>query len=386
MSIPTRFLLIDDDPDFLAYFLLSAEPFAIICDTAASMQEARQKINTSSYAAYIIDLKLPDGLGQDLIKEIYEKLGNKYPIVAVAGINRDPMVIQSLREKYKIEFVLDKPIYPQQINKLFATLANKCDIKQLRINSVLQKLRETYQKTIPEKLENLTSLITSLHQNPDKATLTELRGVVHKIAGSAGTYGFLGVSEICRDMEKSIVDELELSKVIEKDWILSLDDFLEKVKHYFQINEEQTFPPKETSRPQKLTRPLIFVADSDIKFLELLEKEKGKYSIELTYTADPQMALDRLNSPEFMPKAVLVSQRFSGSTITGLDIIYRLQEKPHLKSAAYGVMLMDDDLESKILLMENGVEYNFQKPIDPDLFFDAVDKMIQVRQLQELRK
>ena len=77
-----------------------------------------------------------------------------------------------------------------------------------------QRLQEQYRNTIPQKLSELKQLILAVQKSPTLETLGALRISVHKLAGSAGTYGFADVSAICKKMELEIlatIDRIPLS-------------------------------------------------------------------------------------------------------------------------------------------------------------------------------
>ncbi|QLH37528.1 MAG: Hpt domain-containing protein [Parachlamydiaceae bacterium] len=55
---------------------------------------------------------------------------------------------------------------------------------------------------MPEKLKLLRKYIDELKSDPQESTLKALRLEVHKMAGSAGSFGFPRTSEICKEFEK----------------------------------------------------------------------------------------------------------------------------------------------------------------------------------------
>src|ERR1700722_17063874 len=112
------FLCVDDDSEFQAYILTTAEPYHLKIDTCTTLESARNKIKTIKYDAFIVDLNLSDGSGFDLIQEIREIFGSHTPIAVVSGVFRDEESFKLLKDKYEINYILDKPIYPQQLESL----------------------------------------------------------------------------------------------------------------------------------------------------------------------------------------------------------------------------------------------------------------------------
>lgn len=103
------------------------------------------------------------------------------------------------------------------------------------MNDVLKKFTEEYKLTIPEKITNLRRILDDMHNKITPENLQELRFHIHKIAGSAGTYGFPAVSKFCRDFE---FDLLEKIKSLEQNpgdpnWLETFEANFEKIKQDF---------------------------------------------------------------------------------------------------------------------------------------------------------
>ena len=99
----------------------------------------------------------------------------------------------------------------------------------------MKLLKEEYCKTFPMKLERIRSLIDSLKKNWTKDNLDPLRFDIHKLAGSAGTYGYDKISEMSKVIEEYIIKELDhfdpLS--INKELLIKLDQFFESLRQGF---------------------------------------------------------------------------------------------------------------------------------------------------------
>lgn len=97
---------------------------------------------------------------------------------------------------------------------------------------MLRFLKDEYYKTVPDKLSQMRSLIDSLKENWNKDNLIAFRFTVHKIAGSAGSFGYERVSEICKVVEQSILDELGHFDPfhVNKELLVKFDHFFESIK------------------------------------------------------------------------------------------------------------------------------------------------------------
>lgn len=80
--INNRILLIDDEPDIRELFILTLKRMDLTCETAANYREGLELIKNNNYDLVITDMRLPDGVGIDIVKYIQQ---NK-PRIPVAVI------------------------------------------------------------------------------------------------------------------------------------------------------------------------------------------------------------------------------------------------------------------------------------------------------------
>lgn len=75
----------------------------------------------------------------------------------------------------------------------------------------LEQLKRKYQKTFPQKLVNLKLA-------REKEGFDELHSLLHKLAGSSGSYGFMALSLLCSDVVACLdePDDLICPKKVEQ--------------------------------------------------------------------------------------------------------------------------------------------------------------------------
>lgn len=389
-SRPVKFLLLDDDYEFVSYFLSLANLYNIRIDVCDTLQMARQKIHSSRYDGYIIDLQLPDGSSFELIQEILDMKG--YPIAVISNIYRDEKTFELLKNKYEIEYILDKPLYPEQLKSLLVNLYEKhWQAKAIppadsTIDRALEKSKTNYNKTISQKITLLTQLVQAVQRQPDTNSLTALQNAVHKVAGSAGSYGYRGVSLLAKELEFNIKEKIHLQLPVDKKWLHSLNDFLREIKYNFQFpasaDEEHVLP----TLPPMIYRPSMYVIDSDKKFLELLQRKKEVFDIDLFVESDAKKAKLRLNSAEFNPRIVIVSQTFLNSTLTGLDLVEIVRQKQgSTGSTIFGLILDSDQIDTRIDAVRRGVKYIFRHPISAEVLLQAMINALEVENFRNYK-
>lgn len=76
----------------------------------------------------------------------------------------------------------------------------------------LIELQREYLKALPEKLDQIYELVLNLEKGKNfKESLTYLKGIIHSIKGSAGSYEISFLSEVCHKFEDQL-DDLEDGK------------------------------------------------------------------------------------------------------------------------------------------------------------------------------
>ncbi|MBA3815388.1 MAG: Hpt domain-containing protein [Parachlamydiaceae bacterium] len=103
----------------------------------------------------------------------------------------------------------------------------------------LQELIVKYDKTKSEKIELLERLVRTLQNDPNEKHLKEFRGAVHNIGGSAGSFGYLAVSNVCKQLDAQAIERLETLSLLDQNWLFSLNHFLEQVKQGFEVPVER---------------------------------------------------------------------------------------------------------------------------------------------------
>jgi HPt (histidine-containing phosphotransfer) domain-containing protein len=103
----------------------------------------------------------------------------------------------------------------------------------------LEKLAKEYQNSVPEKLHVLQNHIEEMRPKIREDSLKNLRMDIHKMAGTAGTFGFPVVSKICKEFEINLIEKIKKFSAVEDNskWIQEFDGYLRKIKEGFSHKE-----------------------------------------------------------------------------------------------------------------------------------------------------
>ncbi|MDE2047164.1 MAG: sigma-54-dependent Fis family transcriptional regulator [Betaproteobacteria bacterium] len=92
MKSTADILIIDDEPDLRELYLLSLVHEGYVCDAVGSVREALAALQAHSYGALIVDMRLPDGSGLDILRHIQTAQRSERVIVATAYGSADNAV------------------------------------------------------------------------------------------------------------------------------------------------------------------------------------------------------------------------------------------------------------------------------------------------------
>ena len=108
-------LIIDDDKSILRFFSLILQKEGYETNTAETGEEAIEKISERSYDLALIDVKLPDMDGMDLLKTINSTNPKmiKIVITGFASIENGVKALDSNADAYLV-----KPVKPEELIRI----------------------------------------------------------------------------------------------------------------------------------------------------------------------------------------------------------------------------------------------------------------------------
>lgn len=373
-----KILCIDDDLSFCHFIKKLAASFCIETDIVHSIHEAKKAIEAqSAYQAYIIDGHLPDGSGFELVAWIREKKDLLLPIVFISRIYQDATSFRLLKESLNVNFILEKPIQPAEMHQVFVQLcklmALNTGTKELFSDALLLDLKISYQKTIPDKIERLEKMILNVQRHSTLENVQILKGEIHKIAGSAGSYGFIAVSEVCKTLETELAKQIEVIKQgqVNQGWFESLDEFFTQIKLLFQMK----IPEFEFQNLKAGFLPTVYVVDEDEQFLKKINESVRDLDFEILTESHPSLAIQTLVSADFYPEILLFNASYHHRAFTGYELIKAFYQKNDELTSIIALMLDGHALENQIDALKKGIQVILIKPFSPSLFLPFLDQI-----------
>jgi signal transduction histidine kinase/CheY-like chemotaxis protein len=126
-----RALAIDDEEEIREYFTDLAARYGFACDTAASGEEALEKVRRNGpYTIYFVDWKLPGLNGIEFSRKIREQYSEKSPPIIIMISATEWNLIEANARSAGVDKFLPKPLFPSQV----IDCINEClGIDKLRI-------------------------------------------------------------------------------------------------------------------------------------------------------------------------------------------------------------------------------------------------------------
>lgn len=371
----------------LSSFLISeiiARPEAadIVLDFCKNISDAKEKISLAAYDIYLFDLSLSWDAVLDLVRNIREKEKKK----SLIGVIYDSSLDERKRKQMEDSGV-DVLILQDEAKLKLPLILDKMNwrvdaLPQSPIKKALVELKKEYDKTIDQKISSLRELFHRLQKNPDQ--IQEFAALIHKISGSAGSYGYAKVSTLCKNMVVEINQKIAAGTAQDSVWLSTLQPFIENVKEAFKTStfDESQLVFQPTIEAKK---PLLYIVDNDVDFLDLLERVKEEFSFELQVDFDPQKALNKLSSKDFNPQGLVVSQSFRASSVTGFDLIDVQTQKQISMQTTFAILLEHESLDVRLESAQKGISYVFRKPVSVYVLLRAMEAALKIQTLKPTR-
>lgn len=362
MTKTLQIMYIGNDPSLIGHVFAKLQQENVAFNICKDLQDASNKIEHELFDVYIFDHRSSQEV-LSIIRNI-RKNEKKPSVVAVVIKSLEELKIFE-SEAEKIDYVLEESVNFKDVDELLQKIL---PFKAAR-SEKLAALKKNYDESIHEKIALLRDLIKKTQKNP--SVIKDLKIEIHKMAGSAGTYGYESVSDVCKSLENEMNARLENGSYRDPEWLSTFDEHLKKIELGFQITKE-VLKPEES-----IVKPVVYVVDDDALFLDLLERVKEGFWIDLVVETSPESALKRVKEKGFNPKAVTVSEYFRASSITGLDIIKEAQKK--WPSSQYSLILEKDSIDKRLEALNIGIQYTFSKPVSAFILLKTISDSISMK-------
>ncbi len=246
-------------------------------------------------------------------------------------------------------------------------------------NDQLVALQEQYREKLPAVLERVHTLSSSLvSSSSDKEDIQALGQLLHKLAGSAGTFGMSALSARASALEGRLEHLLTVDDGAEhrQQQCTQLKADLDELEHFAVVDQlPASSPPTEVDKSFEVAQPLrseVWLLEDDQLLGERLIAHFEAFNFKaclFTSYAELSRAFEKAQ-PE-----VLVLDILLGAEGRSVD---RLRESGLLKRARSRLIFISarDDFSARLQAADLGAEGFFVKPLDLPRLVTRVEQVL----------
>ena len=202
----SKILVIDDDRNFRQLVAVALRPAGHQILEAGSARDAEAVLAREPADLLLIDGLLPDADGSRWISERRKTLGT--PFIFVSAFWKAGRDARQLHAEVKPAGFLRKPATAEQIlgevQKVLGS-PSRCALSGADLDE-LEAMRIEYTASVPGRLTEIRLGLQQVRRRARDAVLfAETRRHVHEVAGTAGSFGFEALSEICAKLEQALL-------------------------------------------------------------------------------------------------------------------------------------------------------------------------------------
>ncbi|WP_338845520.1 Hpt domain-containing protein [Massilia sp. W12] len=204
-----------------------------------------------------------------------------------------------------------------------------------QIQAMLQKLRDNYLAEMPDRLEQLESLVLSLERGGfDADTFHELYRQVHSLKGSGGTYGLHVLTAICHPFEDFLSLASENQDLQALDFAnISLEylDIMRHVTERLRQRPDMAFDVDallaRVRKPAQSAAYHVLLVENSSTVIKLASKVLQRNNFHISVEGDGYQALGRALSERFdlLLTAQEVRMLNGGALIAALKLNHMLR-------------------------------------------------------------
>lgn len=251
------------------------------------------------------------------------------------------------------------------------------------IHNKIDLLIQKYQRGLPEKTTELNRLWTRCEaKNWDKRSIDDLRLQVHRLAGSAGSYGFSHMGEQAKALDQLLLNLFNSPKNTQPgneavEYFSALCQAMREASH------ESSPALLKTTSGQDLDPIPVVIVDDDREMLLRLSSELETQGIGSRVFVDPEKGLDEVNKRR--PAVVILDVGFPEGDDYGFKIAEKIRELRADCPPEIIFVSAREDFESRVLAVNAGARAYFTKPVDmPALTIVMRDILLSIKE-QEFR-
>ncbi|MBI4424132.1 MAG: response regulator [Elusimicrobia bacterium] len=213
---PLHVLIVDDAPDDLALSRLALERAGLRVSGASTLREAREALDRAGFEVLLVDLRLPDGDGLDLLSAAREKDPQCVGVVLTGFASTDAAVSSLRRGAYDF---LTKPCGPEALTAAVGRAGERSRLARALAQRTAQL--EALNRELDGRVQDSTRQISVLNDRlkrfivqmmeSNDARVKFMDNATHELKNPLSVIWGHAVHLLGRDLREWTPEELELS-------------------------------------------------------------------------------------------------------------------------------------------------------------------------------
>jgi len=240
------------------------------------------------------------------------------------------------------------------------------------LQASLAAIREAYAASLPDKLAELATLYQALSAGGDLQSLQQLRAAAHKLAGSAGTFGYDELGNIARRLEHALRDWVAVGHWPDQKELAVLGSLLEAMHQQSRRKQAaSTIPCRQPVAASAGENILIGIVEDDTD----LAHELAVVLTSFGYRTQTHASVDSACSTfgDEPPDAWVLDLALPEGPMAGAGLAMILKSSPVPPPVAF--ISARSDFKARLAAARTGGSGYFVKPLDQASLVDWVDRV-----------
>jgi diguanylate cyclase (GGDEF)-like protein len=253
-----------------------------------------------------------------------------------------------------------------------------------QVNSKLNKLRSAYRSRLNEELERISEQAQEAHIHDDRGeALAKLRHRLHKLAGSAGTFGFHQLGNHARYLEQQVQRWINQSEPVKPQELQQLNEELSDLARHLGSDEalSSAVGVESTEQSADSNSPAIALIERDSILADYIAHQLESFGFRVQSYQDPH---ELLNNDQGGMDLLLLDHRAGASEVAATPTDHW---RALLREVACPVIFMGghEDFQVRLEAVRAGAEGYFVKPLNIPNVAAKITRSIRKRRQGEER-
>ena len=239
-----------------------------------------------------------------------------------------------------------------------------------------EELEGHYKTNLPLNIENIYEKIVKISKSKkqDKEALAEIRIDIHKLAGSTGTFGFIQISNILKNLDTYLADFLTKDKKKGKPDFSYIKNTISEIKDILSSNELEVEEKNRSKSPvissssmwflkkipEDWNRKLLIIDYEKRGYLSELKDRLPYFGYEIEFVQGMDAVKEKLEKEEI--HLIILDSDFVKQDEEIIRCISKIKEKRNSLKVFF--MSSKNDFETRLFAIRNGGDAFFESAVD----------------------